>query len=191
MSSSAVGDRPRQTDCVMLEMLRNVLDILQKNKTFRAELDRKYRARALETHLKSVPVLSSMPQDFIEYLRDRVELTRFSPGEVIVRQGDAADAFYLVRLGFVKVSERHPGGDVVLTTGRGTFFGRWASSVAACAGTCTALDHGRGQNRRRGLPPDAGAIPDIREGLELGGARARGHEPAAGLRDRARRSPTS
>src|SRR4029079_16136460 len=80
-----------KTDVVVLEMLRNVLDILQKNKTFRAELDRNYRARALETHLKSVPVLSSMPQDFIEYLRDRVELIRFSPGEAIVRQGDIAD----------------------------------------------------------------------------------------------------
>ena len=35
-----------RTDCVMLEMLRNVLDILQRNKTFRAQLERNYRARA-------------------------------------------------------------------------------------------------------------------------------------------------
>src|SRR4029078_4291640 len=86
-----------KTDVVVLEMLRNVLDILQKNKTFRAELDWKYRQRALGTHIKSVLVFSSMPADFIAYLRDRVELIRYSPGEVIVRQGDAADAFYLVR----------------------------------------------------------------------------------------------
>jgi CRP-like cAMP-binding protein/ferredoxin len=132
-----------KTEVVVLEMLRNVLDILQKNKTFRAELDRKYRARALETHLKSVPVLASMPQDFINYLRDRVELTRYSPGEAIVRQGDAADAFYLVRLGFVKVSERHPGGDVVLSyLGRGTFFGEMGLLGGGVrSATCTALDH--------------------------------------------------
>jgi CRP-like cAMP-binding protein/Fe-S-cluster-containing hydrogenase component 2/ferredoxin len=132
-----------KTEVVVLEMLRNVLDILQKNKTFRAELDRKYRARALETHLKSVPVLSSMPKEFIDYLRDRVELTRFSPSEVIVRQGDAADAFYLVRLGFVKVSERHPGGDVVLSyLGRGTFFGEMGLLGGGVrTATCTALDH--------------------------------------------------
>ncbi len=42
-----------KTDFVMLEMLRNVLDIMQRNKTFRAELDRKYRARALETHIRA------------------------------------------------------------------------------------------------------------------------------------------
>ena len=45
-----------RTDCVMLEMLRNVLDILQRNKTFRAQLERNYRARALDSHLRSVPV---------------------------------------------------------------------------------------------------------------------------------------
>jgi CRP-like cAMP-binding protein/Fe-S-cluster-containing hydrogenase component 2 len=132
-----------KTDVVVLEMLRNVLDILQKNKTFRAELDRKYRQRALETHLKSVPVFSTMPAEFVEYLRDRVELQRYSPGEVIVRQGDVADAFYLVRLGFVKVSERHPGGEIVLTyLGRGGYFGEMGLLGGGLrTATCTALDH--------------------------------------------------
>jgi Fe-S-cluster-containing hydrogenase component 2 len=158
-----------KTDVVVLEMLRNVLDILQKNKTFRAELDRKYRARALETHLRSVPVFASMPQDFIEYLRDRVELSRFSPGEAIVRQGDAADAFYLVRLGFVKVSERHPGGDVVLTyLGRGAFFGEMGLLGGGIrTATCTALDH---VDVVRIAGEDfqlmVSRFPDIREGLE-------------------------
>jgi CRP-like cAMP-binding protein/Fe-S-cluster-containing dehydrogenase component len=131
------------TDVVVLEMLRNVLDILLKNKTFRAELERKYRQRALETHLRSVPVFSAMPADFVDYLRDRVELIRFSPGEVIVRQGDSADAFYLVRLGFVKVSQRHPGGDMILTyLGRGGYFGEMGLlGGGARTATCTALDH--------------------------------------------------
>ena len=74
-------------------MLRNVLDILQKNKTFRAELDRKYRQRALE-HLKSVPTFASMPSDFIAYLRDRVELLRYLGGRSDRSPGDVADAFY-------------------------------------------------------------------------------------------------
>ena len=158
-----------KTEVVVLEMLRNVLDILQKNKTFRAELERNYRARALETHLKSVPVLASMPQDFIQYLRDRVELTRYSPGEVIVRQGDAADAFYLVRLGFVKVSERHPGGDFVLAyLGRGGFFGEMGLLGGGVrTATCTALDHAdvvkiAGEDFHLMLS----RFPDIREGLE-------------------------
>jgi CRP-like cAMP-binding protein/Fe-S-cluster-containing hydrogenase component 2 len=158
-----------KTEVVVLEMLRNVLDILQKNKTFRAELERKYRERALETHLRSVPVLASMPQDFIDYLRDRIELIRYTPGEVIVRQGDAADAFYLVRLGFVKVTERHPGGDLVLMyLGRGAFFGEMGLLGGGVrTATCTALDHVdvvriAGEDFQLMLS----RFPDIREGLE-------------------------
>jgi CRP-like cAMP-binding protein/Fe-S-cluster-containing hydrogenase component 2 len=158
-----------KTDVVVLEMLRNVLDILQKNKTFRAELDRKYRQRALETHITSVPVFASMPPDFIAYLRDRVELIRYSPGEVIVRQGDAADAFYLVRLGFVKVSERHPGGDLVLNyLGRGAYFGEMGLLGGGVrTATCTALDHVdvvriAGEDFHLMLS----RFPAIREGLE-------------------------
>ena len=159
-----------KTPVIVLEMLRNVLDILQKNKTFRTELDRKYRQRALETHIRSVPVFAAMPPDFIAYLRERVALLRYSPGEVIVRQGDAADAFYLVRMGFVKVSERHPGGDVVLTyLGRGSYFGEMGLLGGGVrTATCTALDHVdavkiAGEDFHLMLEK----FPAIREGLEV------------------------
>jgi CRP-like cAMP-binding protein/Fe-S-cluster-containing hydrogenase component 2 len=158
-----------KTRVVVLEMLRNVLDILQKNKTFRAELDRNYRLRALETHIRSEPVFATLPQEFVTYLRDRVELIRYSPGEVIVRQGEEADAFYLVRLGFVKVSQRHPGGDVVLTyLGRGSYFGEMGLLGGGVrTATCTALDHVdvvkiAGDDFHVMLS----RFPDIREGLE-------------------------
>ena len=158
-----------KTKVVVLEMLRNVLDILQKNKTFRAELDRKYRQRALETHLKSVPVFSAMPDDFIAYLRDRVELVRYSAGEVIVRQGDTADAFYLIRLGFVKISEHRAGGELVLTyTGRGGYFGEMGLLGGGVrTATCTALDHVdvvRIKGEDFGLMVQR--FPDIRASLE-------------------------
>lgn len=131
------------TDVVVLEMLRNVLDVLQKNKTFRSQLDRTYRYRAMETHLKSVPVFASLTPDFIDHLRDRVDLLRFSPGQVICRQGDPADSFYLVRIGFVKVSEQHPGGDLVLAyLSRGNYFGEIGLlGEGLRTATCTALDH--------------------------------------------------
>src|SRR5258705_6240337 len=103
-----------KTDCVMLEMLRNVLDILQRNKTFRAQLERNYRARALDSHLRSVPIFAPLTKDFIDHLRDRVELIRYQPGQSICRQGDPADRFYLIRIGFVKISEQRPGGVMIL-----------------------------------------------------------------------------
>ena len=132
-----------KTDCTMLEMLRNVLDIMQRNKNFREQLDRTYRKRALDSHLRSVPVLASLTPEFIDHLREHVELVRYAPGQVICRQGEPGDSFYLVRLGFVKVSEHRPGGDMVLAyLARGGYFGEIAllGGIARTA-TCTALDH--------------------------------------------------
>src|SRR5262249_20528761 len=73
----------------------------------------------------------------------RVALVPFEPGEVICRQDDPADSFYLVRLGFVKVTQRFAGGDVVLAYhGRGSFFGEMALLTGEPrSATCTAVDH--------------------------------------------------
>ena len=132
-----------ETDCTMLEMLRNVLDILQRNKNFRAQLDKSYRQRALDSHLRGIPVFASLPDDFLASLRDRVELVRYGPGEVICRQGDVANSFYLVRIGFVKVSQEHPGGEMVLAyLSRGDYFGEIGLLEGDVrTATCTALDH--------------------------------------------------
>jgi CRP-like cAMP-binding protein/ferredoxin len=158
-----------KTDCVMLEMLRNVLDILQRNKTFRAQLERNYRSRALDSHLRSVPIFASLTKDFIDHLRDRVELLRFSPGQVICRQGEAADSFYLVRIGFVKVSENRPGGELVLAyLARGGYFGEIALlNRTPRTATCTALDHVEAVRiSREDFQLMLERFPDIRARLE-------------------------
>jgi Fe-S-cluster-containing hydrogenase component 2 len=84
-----------------------------------------------------------LTHEFIEGLRDKVELLRFSPGQVICRQGDVADSFYLVRIGFVKVSQTHPGGEMVLAyLSRGDYFGETGLLKGDVrAATCAALDH--------------------------------------------------
>ena len=132
-----------KTDCVMLEMLRNVLDVLQRNKTFRARLEQNYRKRALESQLRSIPVFSSLTSDFIAQLRDKIELRRYAPGQIICKQGQAAHSFFLVRVGFVKVSQAHPGGDLVLGyIGRGGFFGELSLlGEGVRTASCIATDH--------------------------------------------------
>jgi CRP-like cAMP-binding protein/Fe-S-cluster-containing hydrogenase component 2 len=132
-----------ETACTAFEMLRNVLDIMQRNKTFRAKLDQSYRQRALDSHLRAVPVFAELTDEFIAGLRARIELLRFTPGQVICRQGEVADSFYLVRIGFVKVSQTHAGGEMVLAyLSRGEYFGETALlEQTARSATCTALDH--------------------------------------------------
>src|SRR6202158_837069 len=133
------------TQCEVIEMLRSVLqDLLQRrSKTFKQRVETNYRTRALDSHLRSVPVFAELTDDFLDYLRPRVELVSYEPGAVICRQDDVADSLYLIRLGFVKASQRHPGGELVLAyLGRGQYFGE----MGLLAGnrrnaTCTALDH--------------------------------------------------
>jgi CRP-like cAMP-binding protein/Fe-S-cluster-containing dehydrogenase component len=130
-------------ETVVLEMLRNVLQMLQKDKVFKAELDRRYRARALDTHLRSVPILSTLSNDFVARLRDRVELVRYEPGAVICRQGEPADSFFLIRIGFVKVSQVFPGGELVVRyLNRPDYFGEIGLlGEGVRTATCAALDH--------------------------------------------------
>jgi CRP-like cAMP-binding protein len=132
-----------ESDVVAYEMLRNVLDIMLKNKTFRAQLDETYRRRALENHLRGVPMFADLSTEFIEHLKESVELQRFAPSQVIVQQGEPADSFYLVRIGFVKVSENYPGGELVLAyLSRGDYFGEIGLLGGGVrTATCTALDH--------------------------------------------------
>ena len=158
-----------ESDVVAYEMLRNVLDIMLKNKTFRAQVDQNYRKRALENHLRGVPMFADLSSDFIEHLKQSVELLRFAPGQMIARQGDAADSFYLVRIGFVKISENYPGGELVLAyLSRGDYFGEiglLGGGVRTAA--CTALDHVEvvrvsGSDFRQMIE----RFPSVRRGLE-------------------------
>jgi CRP-like cAMP-binding protein/Fe-S-cluster-containing hydrogenase component 2 len=131
-------------DCEMLEMLRNVLTLLQKrSKVFKEMLDKGYKQRSVKTHLRSLPLFSDLSDEKISEVAEKVELVSCEPGQVIVKQGDPADAAYLIRLGFVKVSQAFPGGELVLRyLHRGDFFG--AAGILGSgvrSATCTAVDH--------------------------------------------------
>jgi CRP-like cAMP-binding protein/Fe-S-cluster-containing hydrogenase component 2 len=149
-------------DCVMVEFLRVILDMLMgsrqvdaitkagtkvkvptfKGTTFKAELDKKYRERSLNNHLRSVPLFSTVDETFLALLNQKVELVTFDKSQVICKQGDPADAFYLIRSGMVKVSNAMPGGEMVRTyLGRGDYFGEIGLIFnQPRSATCTALD---------------------------------------------------
>ncbi len=148
--------------CMMVEMLRVILDMLVGNRqpseltkatskvkmptfkgtSFKAEIEKKYRERSLNNHLRSVPLFASLDDEFIEHLRQRVELVSYNQSQVICKEGDEADAFYLIRSGMVRVSNALPGGEMVRTyLSRGDYFGEIGllRSVKRTA-TCAALD---------------------------------------------------
>ena len=148
--------------CVMIEMLRVILDMLVGNRqvsdltkatsrvkaptfkgtSFKAELDKRYRERSLDTHLRSVPLFASVSEEFIEHLRQTVELVSCNQSQVICKQGDESDAFYLIRSGVVRVSQNMPGGEIVRGyLSRGDYFGEIGLLKGGKrSATCVALD---------------------------------------------------
>ena len=151
-----------RADCVMIEMLRVILDMLMgtrqidaatksatkvkaptfKGTSFKKEMDQKYRQRSLTTHLRSVSLFASLDEAFLNHLKERVELVPFNKNDVICKQGAPADAFYLIRQGMVKVSQAMPGGEMVRTyLSRGDYFGEIGLLLnQPRVATCTALD---------------------------------------------------
>jgi CRP-like cAMP-binding protein len=149
-------------DCVIVEMLRVVLDMLVgtrdiedeiksstkvkaptfKGTSFKADLDKKYRARAMFNQIRSVPVFESLDEPTVRTLCETSEMKTYRKGEVICRENEHGDRFYLIRQGLVKVSQTKPGGEMVRTyLSRGDYFGEVAliRQVPRTA-TCTAVD---------------------------------------------------
>lgn len=98
-SATVVADE----DCYMLEMLRNVLDMLHKDPVYEAKLDAIYRARVLDGHVRQLPIFEGLtPEDFGK-IKDRIELVEFQAGAVVFEEHEDSDAFYVVRSGLVKI----------------------------------------------------------------------------------------
>lgn len=145
----------------LLEIHRNVLHMLQRNEASRRILDDAYRSRSLARELNQLSMFQGLSEAdrarCADMLRDRAEIVRVDRGQPIFRQGDVANDFFKVRLGFVKVSQRlgdqertidylGPGrsfGEIGLVTALVDLGDALADSGTARArrtATCTALD---------------------------------------------------
>lgn len=115
-------------DAEVLRINRNVLYMLQRTEASRRLLDGVYRNRVLDNQLESIDILRALSpeerKECVRFLRNVVELTTADPGQIIFHQDDKAYDFYMVRLGFVKVSQEQGGQQRVLQyLGPGSHFG--------------------------------------------------------------------
>ncbi|MHC4974237.1 MAG: cyclic nucleotide-binding domain-containing protein [Planctomycetota bacterium] len=159
-----------QTAVVALEMRRGIVDLLKRtSREFQARIERDYKARALASHLRGVPLFSGLSDAFIDGLRERVELVRYEPGQVICTQGDDPAKLYVIRIGFVKVNRASADGEVILRyLHRGDGFGELGLLGAGrCLATCTAVDHVElAEVRREDFDQLVDEFPAIRAELE-------------------------
>lgn len=78
---------------------------------------------AMKQHLSKIPLFSGLSPKLLHTLAFTAHDKSYSPGDVIVRQGDKSVGLYLVVDGKVDVEK---GGKAVATLGPGQFFGEMA-----------------------------------------------------------------
>jgi Fe-S-cluster-containing dehydrogenase component/CRP-like cAMP-binding protein len=87
----------------------------RKSAALKQRLDKIYRARALISQLRTTPLLQPCDEAFLEALAKKVELISCEPGEIIATEGEPAPALYLIRSGFVKLSQKIGEGQIVVS----------------------------------------------------------------------------
>jgi CRP-like cAMP-binding protein/Pyruvate/2-oxoacid:ferredoxin oxidoreductase delta subunit len=109
---ACLNNQPRSATVVVAEdgtevviMFRNFLDILTRNRAFRAKLEEETRRWAVERHLETSPYLKGLPEEVRAKVKNSAAIVRFTPGETIFNEGDESDAFYMIRLGHVRVKQ--------------------------------------------------------------------------------------
>jgi cytochrome P450/CRP-like cAMP-binding protein len=87
------------------------------------EIARIAQRRVMLNHL--VNAVPGLTQEAMTGVSSHLERKRFAPGEIVVRQGDPADNFYIIVKGKAEVVNHHPRGeDIVLGyLGPGDYFG--------------------------------------------------------------------
>lgn len=114
--------------CVVLEMLRSVLDSLRESGDAGARIESAYGRSAIRTQLTLTPWLGTLGEAALARLADGAALLTPDADEVragvLYHEGDPADAVYLLRAGTIKLARQRAGGERVFAyLGRGAAFG--------------------------------------------------------------------
>ena len=110
-------------------LLRRARALLRR---IRFRLETRWRVEAAEL-IDGLALLEDLDEETLGDLAGRVRLRTVPAGRAVVRQGERADALYVVRRGVLQVVEERPGGGerVIRTLGRGESFGELGLVEAA------------------------------------------------------------
>jgi CRP-like cAMP-binding protein/Fe-S-cluster-containing hydrogenase component 2 len=121
---SALSRYPIATDIVAIADVRGLLVRtpalrkmfeLEEFASFKDAFDKRYKEVTLRAHLRRVPLFKDVGADLLDDIAAAVELVNFKPNKPIVKQGDATEAFYLVRAGYVKIGMQVGGKELAVS----------------------------------------------------------------------------
>ncbi len=94
-----------EKDGFLLEMLRSILDVIEKDPGYRGEADRTYKKRVMENQLRRLSIFAELTEDQMGRVKDKVELVSYKVGEVICHENDQSDSMYIIRSGLVQAAK--------------------------------------------------------------------------------------
>lgn len=115
--------------CQAIEIPRRAFEQwMKKPGPFRAAMDQTYIERGLGNHLRSIPDFADLDPHIVQELVKKIRLRIFAKDDVIMREDDDADSFYLIREGYVRVVKAMAGGEqrTVAYLKDGSYFGEAA-----------------------------------------------------------------
>jgi len=114
-----------ETDCRIVQIRLPALRLLKrKSKAFKERIDAAYRERSLRSHLRAAPLFEECSSDLLDDLAEKVELVSCAPEEVVAREGEPADSFFLVRSGFMRLAQKVGDGEMAVSyLSKGMTFG--------------------------------------------------------------------
>ncbi len=94
-----------EKDGFSLEILRSILDVIDKDPGYREEADRTYKRRVMENQLRRISIFADLSEDQMGQVKDKVELLSFKVGEVICHENDQSDSMFIIRSGLVQAAK--------------------------------------------------------------------------------------
>jgi ATP-binding cassette, subfamily B, bacterial HlyB/CyaB len=112
-------------DLVLLRLdRRDFLDYLERHPHVRLALERFLKDFSTRDFLRQFTAMSAVPAALLRQVMEQLEERSVAAGTVVVRQGEPADSFFIVREGMFQAVKRENGAEqVVNAIGPGEFFG--------------------------------------------------------------------
>ncbi|MGD8743304.1 MAG: cyclic nucleotide-binding domain-containing protein [Granulosicoccaceae bacterium] len=113
---------------VVLEIPGEVLDeLVERVPVLRDAVFERYRDRTIQTALKSVRIFAGLDDDTIREMAGKATIVTAKKGDVLIREGEPGDAFYIINYGVARVYTHIHGNPLNLALLRaGDYFGEWS-----------------------------------------------------------------
>lgn len=86
----------------------------RKSEALKERLDAAYRRRSLAGQLDATPLFHGCPPVFLAAIREVVDLVSLEPGETLASEGEPVDGLFLVRSGFLQLTQRLDQGEITV-----------------------------------------------------------------------------